>query len=158
MTGNLEIKKDCTRPKEQSTNNLQSGHSTHTNHSPSIANSQSKSVNFLSSLLHQTQGDGDCAIALQVLNCLLKTPHLGVIDSQGRRFVYNTLTQWQTDYFQDWSRDKIGRVFRRLEELGLIETTSSFNSENTNNRKWYTINYNRLSSGKQTDRNYSGQI
>jgi hypothetical protein len=66
----------------------------------------------------------------------------------GRRWVYNTYTQWQQDNFPFWSVDTIKRVMLKMERDGLIESTDTLNSDSRDRTKWYTINYDALHGGE----------
>lgn len=57
----------------------------------------------------------------------------------GRTWVYNTYPEWQQQ-FPFWSVFTVKNLFRRLEQLGVIESTQRFNTNRWNRRKWYTLN------------------
>ncbi len=57
----------------------------------------------------------------------------------GRPWVYNTYPEWQRQ-FPFWSVFTVKNLFRRLEQLGVIESTQRFNTNRWNRRKWYTLN------------------
>jgi hypothetical protein len=62
----------------------------------------------------------------------------------GRAWVYNTYESWQ-DQFPFWSRRTIRATFRRLERLGIVESSQAHNRSRWDKTKWYTIDYARLS-------------
>ncbi|PON13043.1 hypothetical protein C2W62_36425 [Candidatus Entotheonella serta] len=57
----------------------------------------------------------------------------------GTPWVYNTYAEWQRQ-FPFWSVFTVKNLFRRLERLGVIESTQRFNTNRWNRRKWYTLN------------------
>jgi hypothetical protein len=57
----------------------------------------------------------------------------------GRPWVYNTYPEWQKQ-FPFWSVFTVKNIFRRLEELGVLENTQRFNTNRWNKTKWYTLN------------------
>ncbi len=57
----------------------------------------------------------------------------------GRAWVYNTYADWQRQ-FPFWSTFTVKAVFRRLERLGVLESTQRFNTNRWNRTKWYTLN------------------
>ena len=61
-----------------------------------------------------------------------------------RAWVYNTYESWQ-EQFPFWSCRTIQAIFRRLERLGIIESSQAHNRSRWDKTKWYTIDYNRLS-------------
>jgi hypothetical protein len=61
----------------------------------------------------------------------------------GRAWVYNTYESWQ-EQFPFWSRRTIQATFRRLECLGIIESSQAHNRSRWDKTKWYTLNYARL--------------
>lgn len=62
---------------------------------------------------------------------------------EGRAWVYNTYDAWQAQ-FPFWSRRTIQATFRRLERLGVVESTQRHNRSRWDKMKWYTINYAKL--------------
>jgi hypothetical protein len=57
----------------------------------------------------------------------------------GRPWVYNTYPEWQKQ-FPFWSVFTVKNIFRRLEELRVLESTQRFNANQWNKTKWYTLN------------------
>jgi len=68
-----------------------------------------------------------------------RTAHL----REGRYWIYNSYDDWHADKFKMWSLPTIKRVFLFLEREGIVETRQYELSEG-NGRKWYTINYERV--------------
>ncbi|HMN10868.1 MAG TPA: hypothetical protein PKD55_00935 [Bellilinea sp.] len=61
---------------------------------------------------------------------------------EGRLWAYNTYAEW-AEQFPFWSEKTIARIFRRLEEAGLI-LSRQFGAAQYNHTKWYTIDYDKL--------------
>ena len=61
-----------------------------------------------------------------------------------RVWVYNTYESWQ-EQFPFWSRRTIQAIFRRLECLGIVESSQKYNRSQWDKTKWYTIDYAKLS-------------
>jgi hypothetical protein len=61
----------------------------------------------------------------------------------GRAWIYNTYESWQ-DQLPFWSRRTIQATFRRLERLGIVESSQAHNRSRWDKTKWYTIDYARL--------------
>lgn len=99
------------------------------------------------------------AIALQQLHYWLwnvrrtGASKIGVIDRNGKAWIYNSIAGWQKRNFRFWSEATVKRLFRRLEDtLGLIETRKRFQldldeaparsqEEPPDQTLYYTINY-----------------
>ena len=62
---------------------------------------------------------------------------------KGRVWVYNTYEAWQ-EQFPFWSRRTIQATFRRLERLGVVESTQAHNRSRWDKTKWYSIDYAKL--------------
>lgn len=62
----------------------------------------------------------------------------------GRPWIYNTYEAWQQQ-FPFWSHRTIQATFRRLERLGIVESTQAHNRSRWDKTKWYTINRTKLS-------------
>lgn len=95
-------------------------------------------------LLHhfiQCAGTGDGGLVLQKIHYWLSQPNSAETDKQGRRYVSDTIKSWQKDHFFWLSIDQLGRLFQKLEKMGLIETTRAFNTNPFDRKKWYTLNY-----------------
>lgn len=59
----------------------------------------------------------------------------------GHRWVYNTYEEWLKIFKFFRNADKIKRIVNRLEKLGLLVTTTKYNSLKIDRRKWYRVNY-----------------
>ena len=59
----------------------------------------------------------------------------------GHRWVYNTYEEWLEIFKFFRNADKIKRIVNRLEKLGLLVTTTKYNSLKIDRRKWYRVNY-----------------
>lgn len=85
-------------------------------------------------------GLNEAIILQQVIYWLNKSGHR----REGRRWIYNTYAEWR-EQFPFWSTSTIGRIFRKLEDNGLI-ISRQFNAENYDQTKWYTVDYDLLDS------------
>lgn len=61
----------------------------------------------------------------------------------GRWWVYKTLDQWCAE-FPWWSAPTIRRIIAKVEEMGLVQSTDSYNASWADRTKWYTLDYERL--------------
>lgn len=61
---------------------------------------------------------------------------------EDRRWIYNTYGEW-AEQFPFWSESTIGRIFRGLEDKGLV-LSRQFNAGSYDHTKWYTIDYDAL--------------
>ncbi|ETX03638.1 MAG: hypothetical protein ETSY1_46605 (plasmid) [Candidatus Entotheonella factor] len=68
----------------------------------------------------------------------------------GRPWVYNTYSEWQRQ-FPFWSVFTVKAIFRRLEQLGVLESTQRFNANRWYKRKWYTLHEDVLAEMLGTD-------
>ena len=85
------------------------------------------------------------ALVLQQLHYwLLKSNH--VID--GRPWMYNTMQQWQEQFFF-MSERSVRRTLTSLKEQGIIEVNNTFNNYAFDRTNWYTINYDRVAGLEQ---------
>ena len=84
-------------------------------------------------------GLNEAIIVQQMHFWLLRSTH--VID--GTPWVYNTYEEWQKQ-FPFWSIDTIKRAIYRLEALGVVASTASFNRNPIDKSKWYALNHTRL--------------
>ncbi|MDR7001360.1 conserved phage C-terminal domain-containing protein [Neobacillus niacini] len=79
------------------------------------------------------------AIVLQQLHYWVdKSTHI----IEGRKWIYNTYNDWQ-EQFSFWSLSTIKRIFRSLEDQGLL-LSGNWNTSKMDKTKWYTIEYERL--------------
>ena len=71
-------------------------------------------------------------------------------------WIYNSYKDWQTQ-FPFWSKRTIRRLFSSLEQKGII-LSSNFNKSKTDRTKWYSIDFEQISSLKKkqdTDQEFS---
>ena len=61
----------------------------------------------------------------------------------GRSWVYNTYEEWQKR-FPFWSVRTLKRIVNELETIGLIISATKYNKRNLNQKKWYTIDYDKF--------------
>jgi hypothetical protein len=66
------------------------------------------------------------------------------MNREGHWWVFNTVAQWQEKQFTWWSVRKIEVLLQDLEKMGLI-TTKKFYSYKWDQKKWYTVNYDAIS-------------
>lgn len=79
------------------------------------------------------------ALVLQQLHYWLKkSKH----EHDGRKWVYNTLGEWQTQ-FPFWSEDVLQRTMKSLVGQGLA-VVHKFSKSNWDRTNWYSIDYERL--------------
>jgi hypothetical protein len=74
---------------------------------------------------------------------------------EGTFWTYNSYPEWQESDFPFWSASTIERTFKKLEKQGILRS-GSFNKMKTDRTKWYTINYEKLSTvltGEETAEN-----
>lgn len=77
------------------------------------------------------------AIVLERLHYeLLKSP----IKKDGHKWFIHTYDQWNQKY-RFWSKDTIVRIIKDLEMRGFVVSTSRYNINGFDRRKWYTIDY-----------------
>jgi len=63
----------------------------------------------------------------------------------GYMWVYNTLDEWQENYFSFISKRTLKRVIKKCEQEGYIISTSKYNKSEYDKTKWYRINYDKIS-------------
>jgi hypothetical protein len=80
------------------------------------------------------------AIVLQQIHWWLNNPNVGRL-LNGRKFVRNSIAEWQQDNFPWWSEQVIKRTLANLESDGLISSTSKLNERKADRTLWYTIDY-----------------
>ena len=83
-------------------------------------------------------GLNEAIVLQQVHYWLMKTQR----EIDGRRWVYNTYKNWNKQ-FPFWSVSMVKRVFKSLENKGLL-LTGTFNKSRMDQTKWYTIDYDKL--------------
>jgi len=59
----------------------------------------------------------------------------------GLSWVYNTYDQWLEMFPFFENEQRVGRIVRRLEKLGVLVTTKKYNKLPLDKRKWYRVNY-----------------
>ena len=59
----------------------------------------------------------------------------------GLSWVYNTYEQWLEMFPFFENEQRVGRIVRRLEKLGVLVTTKKYNKLPLDKRKWYRVNY-----------------
>lgn len=59
----------------------------------------------------------------------------------GLSWVYNTYEQWLEMFPFFENEQRVGRIVRRLEKLGVLVTTKKYNKLPLDKRKWYLVNY-----------------
>lgn len=79
------------------------------------------------------------AIVLQQIHYWLRKSN-NVKD--GNKWIYNSMTNWQKQ-FSFWSLPTVKRVFRSLENQGLL-ITANYNKAGFDKTKWYRIDYEKL--------------
>lgn len=62
-----------------------------------------------------------------------------------KKWVRNTVDQWQEDNFPFWSENTIRRTIKKLEEAGYI-SSANLNKVSYDRTLWYTIDYDAISS------------
>ena len=62
----------------------------------------------------------------------------------GYMWVYNTLDEWQENYFSFISKRTLKRVIKKCEDEGYIISTSKYNKSEYDKTKWYRINYEKI--------------
>lgn len=95
----------------------------------------------------------DAALVLQQLNFWLNNFELNsneTMNREGRWWVFNTVIEWQEKQFTWWSVRKIEVLLQDLEKMGLI-TTKKFYSYKWDQKKWYSINYDAVSTLAEMD-------
>lgn len=80
------------------------------------------------------------AIILQQLHYWTMNKRIGKVDDNGRKWIRNSIDQWQEDNFPFWSTDTIRRVLSKLETANLI-ASGNLNNSAYDRTLWYSINY-----------------
>lgn len=62
----------------------------------------------------------------------------------GRYWTYDTIEEWHKKKFYFWSVDTVKRTFAKLEKMGLLLTSKSYNSRKGDTTKWYSIDEDKL--------------
>jgi hypothetical protein len=107
----------------------------HESKSPSCVNAQTVHMLYFCPLEAEVIGLNEAIVIARIRFWLGRSKHL----FGGRPWVYNTYPDWQKQ-FSFWSVFTVKSIFRRLEELGVLESTQRFNTNRWNKTKWYTLN------------------
>lgn len=89
---------------------------------------------------------GDCEEAIvlnQVSYWIERYKEINRNYRDGRFWVYNSYQKWHDDNFPFWHPSKIQRIFKSLENKGLL-LSANLNSAGFDKTKWYTIDYEEL--------------
>ena len=62
---------------------------------------------------------------------------------EGRHWTFNSMKKWHDETFPFWSEPTLKRIFKNLEDKGLL-ITGNFNKKGYDRTKWYTIDYQKL--------------
>ena len=62
---------------------------------------------------------------------------------EGRYWTFNSMKKWHDETFPFWSEPTLKRIFKNLEDKGLL-ITGNFNKKGYDRTKWYTIDYQKL--------------
>jgi len=82
------------------------------------------------------------AIVLQQIHYWLMNKKIGKVEN-GRKWVRNTVEQWQEDNFPFWSTSTIRRTISSLEEMGIV-LSDNLNKAAYDRTLWYSIDYEKL--------------
>lgn len=82
------------------------------------------------------------AIVLQQIHYWTGNPKLGKVHN-GRRWIYNSVREWQESNFPFWSEATIKRILSNLKDAGLI-LAENLNERPYDRTLWYTIDYEQL--------------
>jgi hypothetical protein len=107
----------------------------HESQSPSRVNSQLVCKLCFCPLEAEAIGLNEAIVVARLRFWLGRSKHI----YGGRPWIYNTYPEWQKQ-FPFWSVFTVKNIFRRLEELGVLESTQRFNANRWNKTKWYTLN------------------
>ena len=62
---------------------------------------------------------------------------------EGRYWTFNSMKKWHDETFPFWSEPTLKRIFKNLEDKGLL-ITGNFNKKGYDRTKWYSIDYQKL--------------
>jgi hypothetical protein len=82
------------------------------------------------------------AIILQQIHYWANKPGIGK-EHKGRKWVYNSIPQWQKTNFPFWSEGTIKRTLASLKKQKLV-AAKNLNKKKYDRTLWYAINYDRL--------------
>jgi DNA-binding transcriptional ArsR family regulator len=99
-------------------------------------------------------GSIERAVVLQQIHWLLQQPHTGEIDEDGNKWVWGTLQEWCSDYFQMWQPPALKKHLRWLREQGylIVEQRAEDRWKKTN---YYRIDYEKIAQIEGNDDNPS---
>jgi hypothetical protein len=63
---------------------------------------------------------------------------------KGAFWFFNSYKEWRKNNFPFWSDSTIKRTIKKLEDMGILISTSEFNKRSYDDTKWYTIDYEAL--------------
>jgi len=107
----------------------------HESKSPSRVNSPTVCMLYFCPLEAEAIGLSEAIVVARIRFWLGRSKHI----FGDKPWVYNTYPDWQKQ-FPFWSVFTVKSIFRRLEELGVLESTQRFNTNRWNKTKWYTLN------------------
>lgn len=88
------------------------------------------------------------AIILQQIHYWITTPRMGK-QHDGKRWIYNSVREWQEMNFPFWSEATIKRALANLRAFGLV-LTENLNEKTYDRTLWYTIDYDALNRLQQS--------
>lgn len=83
-------------------------------------------------------GEGEAILLERIVAYLSGNAHK--IAGKKGKWIYNSVRQWQKDHFPYWSRYKIKKVIKSLEEKKLL-LSYKVNAKRCNHTKWYSVNF-----------------
>lgn len=83
------------------------------------------------------------AIVLQQVHYWISNPKIGK-SYDGRRWVRNSVKDWQAENFPFWSIDTIKRTIDSLKKMGVILSTKKLNDIGYDQTLWYSVDYEAL--------------
>lgn len=98
-------------------------------------------------------GEGEAILLERIVAYLSGNAHK--ITGKKGKWIYNSVRQWQEDHFPYWSRYKIKKVIKSLEDKNLI-ISYKVNAKRCNHTKWYSVNFEEYK--KLTERVYNKDI
>ena len=89
--------------------------------------------------LAQKIGLNEAIVLQQIHYWIMKSSHI----YNGKKWIYNSYTNWQQKNFPFWSTKTIQRAIQNLEKTEILES-GNFNKLKIDRTKWYTINYEKI--------------
>lgn len=83
-------------------------------------------------------GEGEAILLERIVAYISGNSH-NITGKKGK-WIYNSVRQWQEDHFPYWSRYKIKKVIKSLEDKNLI-ISYKVNAKKCNHTKWYSVNF-----------------